>query len=179
MSKPYDEMYCADGSVREHYREFERWLAEQSQDTMRNKRAEADLVFRRVGITFAVYGEKDEEGSGTERLIPFDVVPRVIPAAEWRQLEAGLRQRVRALNLYIHDVYHDQQIVQGGTHPGRRDLPQLAVPARDARRRCRRATSTRTSPASTSCGRAPASTTCSRTTCASRAASRTCSRTAR
>ncbi|MGE5713640.1 MAG: circularly permuted type 2 ATP-grasp protein, partial [Betaproteobacteria bacterium] len=61
MSKPYDEMYCADGSVRQHYREFERWLEEQSQDSMRNKRAEADLVFRRVGITFAVYGEKDEE----------------------------------------------------------------------------------------------------------------------
>ncbi len=117
MSKPYDEMYCADGSVREHYREFERWLEEQSQDSMRNKRAEADLVFRRVGITFAVYGEKDEEGSGTERLIPFDVVPRVIPAAEWRQLEAGLRQRVRALNLYIHDVYHEQQIVKAGRIP--------------------------------------------------------------
>jgi uncharacterized circularly permuted ATP-grasp superfamily protein len=117
MSKPYDEMYCADGSVRLHYREFERWLEEQSQDSMRNKRAEADLVFRRVGITFAVYGEKDEEGSGTERLIPFDVVPRVIPAAEWRQLEAGLRQRVRALNLYIHDVYHDQQIVKAGRIP--------------------------------------------------------------
>jgi uncharacterized circularly permuted ATP-grasp superfamily protein len=103
--------------VREHYREFERWLEEQSQDSMRNKRAEADLVFRRVGITFAVYGEKDEEGSGTERLIPFDVVPRVIPAAEWRQLEAGLRQRVQALNLYIHDVYHDQQIVKAGRIP--------------------------------------------------------------
>jgi uncharacterized circularly permuted ATP-grasp superfamily protein len=117
MSKPYDEMYCADGSVREQYREFERWLEEQSQDSMRNKRAEADLVFRRVGITFAVYGEKDEEGSGTERLIPFDVVPRVIPAAEWRQLEAGLRQRVQALNLYIHDVYHEQQIVKAGRIP--------------------------------------------------------------
>jgi uncharacterized circularly permuted ATP-grasp superfamily protein len=117
MSKPYDEMYCADGTVREQYREFERWLEEQSQDSMRNKRAEADLVFRRVGITFAVYGEKDEEGSGTERLIPFDVVPRVIPAAEWRQLEAGLRQRVRALNLYIHDVYHEQQIVKAGRIP--------------------------------------------------------------
>ena len=84
---------------------------------MRDKRAEADLVFRRVGITFAVYGEKDEEGSGSERLIPFDVVPRIIPAAEWRQLEAGLRQRVRALNLYIHDVYHEQRIVRAGRIP--------------------------------------------------------------
>jgi uncharacterized circularly permuted ATP-grasp superfamily protein len=117
MSKPFDEMHCADGSVREHYGEFGRWLSEQSADTMRNKRAEADLVFRRVGITFAVYGEKDEEGDGTERLIPFDVIPRVIPAAEWRQLEAGLRQRVRALNRYIHDVYHGQEIVRAGRIP--------------------------------------------------------------
>jgi len=117
MTKPYDEMHGAEGAVREHYREFERWLAEQSAESMRDKRAEADLVFRRVGITFAVYGEKDEEGSGTERLIPFDVVPRIIPAAEWRQLEAGLRQRVRALNRYIHDVYHDQEIVRAGRIP--------------------------------------------------------------
>jgi uncharacterized circularly permuted ATP-grasp superfamily protein len=117
MSKPFDEMHGTDGQVREHYREFERWLAEQSPQAMRNKRSEADLVFRRVGITFAVYGEKDEEGSGTERLIPFDVVPRIIPAADWRLLEAGLRQRVRALNRYIHDVYHGQDIVRAGRIP--------------------------------------------------------------
>jgi uncharacterized circularly permuted ATP-grasp superfamily protein len=117
MSKPIDEMYSTDGRVREHYLEFERWLAEQTTEAMRDKRAEADLVFRRVGITFAVYGDKDEEGSGTERLIPFDVVPRIIPAAEWRLLEAGLRQRVRALNRYLHDVYHDQDIVRAGRIP--------------------------------------------------------------
>src|SRR4030095_7015328 len=117
ISMPFDEMYGADRTVREHYREYERWSSEQAAETMHNKRAEADLVFRRVGITFAVYGEKDEEGSGTERLIPFDVVPRIIPAAEWRQLEAGLRQRVLALNRYIHDVYHDQQIVRAGRIP--------------------------------------------------------------
>jgi uncharacterized circularly permuted ATP-grasp superfamily protein len=117
MSKPYDEMYGADGAVRGHYRDFERWLAEQSPDLMRNKRAEADITFRRVGITFAVYGEQDDEGDGTERLIPFDVVPRVIPAGEWKQLEAGLRQRVRALNLYIHDIYHEQKIVRAGRIP--------------------------------------------------------------
>jgi uncharacterized circularly permuted ATP-grasp superfamily protein len=113
MGAAYNEMYREDERVREHYREFERWLAEQSAETMRNKRAEADLVFRRVGITFAVYGDD----AGTERLIPFDVVPRVIPASEWRQLEAGLRQRMRALNLYIHDVYHEQAIIRAGRIP--------------------------------------------------------------
>jgi uncharacterized circularly permuted ATP-grasp superfamily protein len=117
MGMPFDEMYGVDAGVREHYREYERWSSEQSPETMRNKRAEADLVFRRVGITFAVYGERDEEGNGTERLIPFDVVPRIIPAAEWRQLEAGLRQRVRALNRYVHDVYHGQEIVRAGRIP--------------------------------------------------------------
>lgn len=111
----YDEMFAADGSVRPHYREFAAWLAQQSPETMRNKRAEADLVFRRVGITFAVYGDRDD--GGTERLIPFDAIPRIVPADEWRAIEAGLRQRVRALNLFLHDVYHDQNIVRAGKVP--------------------------------------------------------------
>jgi uncharacterized circularly permuted ATP-grasp superfamily protein len=114
---PFDEMNAAEG-VRAHYREFSYWLARQRADTMQGKRAEADLVFRRVGITFAVYGDN----AGTERLIPFDVIPRIIPAAEWRQLEAGLKQRVSALNRFIHDVYHDQEIVKAGRIPAEQVL---------------------------------------------------------
>ncbi len=106
-------MHLPDGSVRPPYREFHAWLQQQSGELMQKKRAEADLVFRRVGITFAVYGDD----AGTERLIPFDVIPRVIPAAEWRQLEAGLRQRVKALNLFVHDVYHAQEIIHAGKVP--------------------------------------------------------------
>jgi len=113
MSAAYDEMYAADRKVREHYRGYESWLAAQSAQTMTNKRAEADLVFRRVGITFAVYGE----AAGTERLIPFDVIPRIIPAAEWQQLEGGLKQRVRALNMFLNDVYHGQDIIRAGKVP--------------------------------------------------------------
>jgi len=113
MSAAYDEMYAADRKVREHYRGYESWLGAQSAQTMTNKRAEADLVFRRVGITFAVYGE----AAGTERLIPFDVIPRIIPAAEWQQLEGGLKQRVRALNMFLHDVYHGQDIIRAGKVP--------------------------------------------------------------
>jgi uncharacterized circularly permuted ATP-grasp superfamily protein len=109
----FNEMFAADGGVRSHYREFQAWLSRQSDDLMRLKRAEADLVFRRVGITFAVYGD----GAGTERLIPFDVIPRIIPVAEWRGLEAGLRQRVRALNLFLNDIYHDAEIVAAGKIP--------------------------------------------------------------
>ena len=109
----FNEMYAADGGVRSHYREFQAWLSRQSDDLMRLKRAEADLVFRRVGITFAVYGQSD----GTERLIPFDVIPRIIPAAEWRRLEEGLRQRVKALNRFLHDIYHEGEIVRAGKIP--------------------------------------------------------------
>jgi uncharacterized circularly permuted ATP-grasp superfamily protein len=114
MPKFFDEMYV-DGSsaVRRHYREFETWLTEQSPETVSHKRAEADLIFRRVGITFAVYGND----AGTERLIPFDIIPRIITAAEWTRLEAGLVQRVKALNMFIHDIYHDQQIVKAGVIP--------------------------------------------------------------
>jgi len=124
MHKAFDEMYDGNDRVRAHYREFERWLSEQTPDAMQFKRAEADLVFRRVGVTFAVYGDKEdpdgkngEADEATERLIPFDVVPRIIPAAEWKQLEAGLRQRVRALNMFLRDVYHDQDILRAGRIP--------------------------------------------------------------
>ncbi len=109
----FNEMYVADGGVRTHYGSFEGWLAGQSEDLMRLKRTEADQVFRRVGITFAVYGD----GAGTERLIPFDVIPRIIPEPEWRLLEQGLCQRVRALNRFLHDVYHDQEFLRAGKMP--------------------------------------------------------------
>jgi uncharacterized circularly permuted ATP-grasp superfamily protein len=84
---------------------------------MAARREEAEVIFRRVGITFAVYGDKDEDGSGTERLIPFDLIPRIIAAQEWKSMEAGLVQRVTALNRFIHDVYHDQEILKAGVVP--------------------------------------------------------------
>ncbi len=113
----FDEMHAAAGSVRPHYDRYARWLAEQPNEAMRDRRDEAEMIFRRVGITFAVYGAKDEDGSGTERLIPFDLIPRVIPAHEWREMEKGLRQRVTALNRFIHDVYHGQEILKAGVVP--------------------------------------------------------------
>ena len=74
-------MRISSSEVREHYRAYERWLKAQPQEVMRDRRDEAEMIFRRVGITFAVYGAKDEDGAGTERLIPFDLIPRVIPSA--------------------------------------------------------------------------------------------------
>lgn len=123
MKRPsFDEMRTDAGTVREHYRGYERWLTEQANDVMQSRRDEAEMIFRRVGITFAVYGAKDEDGSGTERLIPFDLIPRVIPAQEWREMEKGLAQRVDALNRFIHDVYHDQEIVKAGIVPAEQIL---------------------------------------------------------
>jgi uncharacterized circularly permuted ATP-grasp superfamily protein len=118
----FDEMHAASGSVREHYKGYDKWLARQPGDTMRARREEAEMIFRRVGITFAVYGAKDEDGAGTERLIPFDLIPRIIPAHEWSSMEKGLVQRVTALNRFIHDVYHDQEIIKAGVVPAEQIL---------------------------------------------------------
>lgn len=113
----FDEMHSATGGVRAHYAAYARWLDAQPADVMRSRREEAEVIFRRVGITFAVYGAKDEDGAGTERLIPFDLIPRIIPADEWRELKRGLVQRVTALNRFIHDVYHEQAILKAGVVP--------------------------------------------------------------
>ncbi|MEO7852438.1 MAG: circularly permuted type 2 ATP-grasp protein [Rubrivivax sp.] len=117
MHTRFDEMHPVEGAVREHYRLYDSWLKAQPHELMRDRRDEAEMIFRRVGITFAVYGAKDEDGSGTERLIPFDLIPRVIPNHEWREMEKGLRQRVTALNRFLHDVYHDQEILKAGIVP--------------------------------------------------------------
>ena len=113
---PY-EFFSGGKLIRDHYKIYDEWLARQPGDMMAKRREEAELIFRRVGITFAVYGEKDEDGAGTERLIPFDLIPRIIPAAEWAGLERGLVQRVTALNRFVHDVYHGQEIIRAGVIP--------------------------------------------------------------
>ena len=111
--RAFNEMLDAQGNVRPHYHAFAQWLASQPDEAMAARRLEADLNFRRIGITFSMAGDAD----GTERLIPFDLIPRVIPAAEWRRLDQGLKQRVRALNMFIHDIYHDHDIVRAGIVP--------------------------------------------------------------
>ncbi len=122
MQARFDEMHTASQAVREHYRTYDAWLKAQAADAMQSRRSEAEMIFRRVGITFAVYGAKDEDGAGTERLIPFDLIPRVIPRHEWQEMEAGLAQRVTALNRFIHDVYHGQEILKAGVVPAEQVL---------------------------------------------------------
>jgi uncharacterized circularly permuted ATP-grasp superfamily protein len=119
MSSPcFDEMRTAAGAVRPHYRPFADWLERTSPDRIAQKRDEAERAFHRVGITFAVYGDD----GGSERTIPFDLVPRIIPADDWQVLERGLKQRVTALNRFLHDIYHDQAILAAGRVPAERVL---------------------------------------------------------
>src|SRR5438445_8314968 len=117
MSRPlYDEMSGAEGAPRPHYQGFSDWLKRTPVEQIAQKREEAERAFHRVGITFAVYGED----SGAERLIPFDLVPRIISAEEWKQLDRGLKQRVQALNAFLRDIYHDQAILKAGIVPSER-----------------------------------------------------------
>jgi uncharacterized circularly permuted ATP-grasp superfamily protein len=122
LNVKFDEMHAGPMVARPHYQAYEQWLSQQGAESMQSRREEAEVIFRRVGITFAVYGDKDEDGAGTERLIPFDVIPRIIPAGEWEMMERGLVQRVTALNRFLHDVYHGQEIIKAGVVPAREIL---------------------------------------------------------
>ena len=109
----YDEMLLANNQFRDHYHAYLAWLHQTDEKSIERKREEADLLFHRVGITFNVYGD----GDGAERLIPFHSIPRIIPAQEWQHLDKGIRQRVTALNAFLHDIYHDQRILKAGVIP--------------------------------------------------------------
>jgi uncharacterized circularly permuted ATP-grasp superfamily protein len=109
-------MYGHDASnaqARSAYKGIADWLSSQPLDALVRKRTDAEGLFRRTGITFAVYGD----ATSAERLIPFDIIPRIIEAAEWRRLSAGIEQRVRAVNAFMHDIYHRQEILRAGRIP--------------------------------------------------------------
>jgi uncharacterized circularly permuted ATP-grasp superfamily protein len=109
----FDEMTLEDGTIRPAYDDLAHWLSSAPRELLAHRRDEAELLFRRIGITFAVYGDKD----GAERLIPFDIIPRILAATEWAVLRRGLEQRVRAINAYIKDVYGNREIVRAGIVP--------------------------------------------------------------
>jgi uncharacterized circularly permuted ATP-grasp superfamily protein len=109
----FDELACEDGSTRAHYQKYLQSLKGVTPADFDAKRRAVDLAFLRQGVTFNVYGD----AQGTERIFPFDLVPRIIPGAEWRHLERGLIQRITALNLFLHDIYHGQKIIHDGVIP--------------------------------------------------------------
>src|SRR5689334_769212 len=113
MAAAFDEMTLAGGASRPGYDALKRWLAGTPIDLLSHRRAEAELLFRRIGITFAVYGETEAE----ERIIPFDIIPRILTRDEWTRLSRGLEQRVNALNLFLADVYGPARIVAANVVP--------------------------------------------------------------
>ena len=123
----FDEMHGDGSAVRDPYRRVAQWLSETSDDYLQTRCAQAELFFRRIGITFAVYGDAEAD----ERLIPFDIVPRILARSEWRRLEAGLIQRVQALNAFLRDVYGPREIIRAGIVPEELILqnPQFCLPA--------------------------------------------------
>lgn len=109
----FNEMNDPDGSCRTAYAALREWLDETPEAQLEMRRREAEMLFRRSGITFAVYGDEDAD----ERIIPFDIVPRILTRREWDGLSKGLEQRVRAINMFIADVYGAQEIIKAGIVP--------------------------------------------------------------
>lgn len=109
----FDEMLGMGGAARAPYAEFADWFADEAPDHLMSKAVEAEAFFRKTGITFNVYGAAEAD----ERLIPFDIVPRIVSAREWRRLSKGIEQRVRAINAFLHDIYHRQEILRAGRIP--------------------------------------------------------------
>lgn len=109
----FNEMSGADGNVREPYRTYQQWMDGETPARLKKKTAESEVFFRRTGITFNVYGQEE----AAERLIPFDVIPRIISEREWRRLSRGIEQRVRAINAFLYDLYHRQEIIRAGRIP--------------------------------------------------------------
>jgi uncharacterized circularly permuted ATP-grasp superfamily protein len=118
----FDEMIPQGAGLRQPYSTYDAWLQSQDAGRLTEKMRDAETVFRRTGITFAVYGEQE----AAERLIPFDIVPRIISGAEWRRLTQGIEQRVQALNAFLDDIYHRQEILRAGR------IPRQLIAANDA-----------------------------------------------
>ncbi|MBN7787447.1 circularly permuted type 2 ATP-grasp protein [Ponticoccus gilvus] len=109
----FDEMWGKDGQLRQPYQAFNDWFGGENPKDLRAKQQEAEELFRLTGITFNVYGRSEAE----ERLIPFDIIPRIISGREWQKLSKGIEQRVRAINAFLYDIYHGQEIVKAGRIP--------------------------------------------------------------
>ncbi len=171
----FDEMKGTDGEVRPAYSELAKWLGGVRPDVLDYRRKEAELLFRRIGITFAVYGEADAQ----ERLIPFDVIPRILSAKEWDTLRRGLEQRVKAINAYLRDIYGRREILKAAIVPEDLVFQNPVFRPEMNGQKVPHDIYLCTSPASTWSGSTPTPSMCSRTTPAPPPGSPTCWRTAR
>ena len=124
----YDEMFAGDGSPRPHARLLLETVESLSDGQLLRYKHAAERLLLQMGITFNVYGDS----AGTERIFPFDLIPRIIPAEDWDLIERGLKQRVHALNEFIDDIYHDQKILRDCTIPR-----EVILSAASYRKQCR------------------------------------------
>src|SRR5436305_11545125 len=121
----FDEMFEGEHEVREHYLKLLHRFNDLNPAEIETRKQVVSVFFLNQGITFTVYGADE----GVERIFPFDIVPRIVPATEWNMLERGLTQRITALNLFLHDLYHDQKILKD------KDVPaELVLGSRHFRR---------------------------------------------
>lgn len=128
LDEAYDEMFAPAGKARPHYDALYQRILDLTQEELKHRQQEADLSFLHQGITFTVYGRNE----GTERIFPYDLLPRIITADEWSTIERGLTQRITALNLFLQDIYHDQRIIKDGIIP-----PELIFTSQHFRREMR------------------------------------------
>ncbi len=128
LGEAYDEMFEPKGSSRSQYDALYQRVLDLTQEELKHRQQEADLSFLHQGITFTVYGRNE----GTERIFPYDLLPRIITANEWATIERGLTQRITALNLFLQDIYHDQRIIRDGIIP-----PELIFTSQHFRREMR------------------------------------------
>ena len=128
LGSTYDEMFCPRQGVRPHYSPLKDYFAELGPEEMRSRRQAADLSFLHQGVTFTVYGHED----ATEKVFPYDIVPRILTTKEWEPIEQGLKQRITALNLFLEDIYHEARILNDKVLP-----PSLVFSCRHYRRHMR------------------------------------------
>src|SRR5438105_3498029 len=108
LGAPYDEMFARDGSVREHYAAFDARLSQLAPEELQRRQQACELSFLHQGITFTVYSDNQS----TERIIPTDLLPRIVTAQEWDRIERGLKQRIQALNLFLRDIYSEGRVLR-------------------------------------------------------------------
>ena len=165
MDTAFDEMFDADGAIRLHYQALFNELTTLPPEEIRRRKQSADASFLMQGITFTVYGREE----GTERIFPYDLIPRLVTGEEWDRIERGLTQRITALNLFLHDVYNDQKILAQGVVP--REVVYSCQQFRRQMRGLRVPRNVYVAIAGTiCCGWRAASSWCSKTICACRAA---------
>src|SRR3954467_5589877 len=109
----FDEMFEPSGQPRPAARALVQLIEAMTDGELERRQQAAERALLHMGITFNVYGEN----AGTEKIFPFDLIPRIVPATEWKRIERGLKQRIHALNLFINDLYHDQKILNDGVIP--------------------------------------------------------------